>query len=111
MLILNTQAQIEQALAPIMPEIQALVQEAEQYKQQPGMQNPMLEIEQLKGQMRLELEKFKQEAENQRAMLEMQMREKINSDDNQTAMRLAIAESMTGDRYAISTGGGINPGV
>lgn len=111
MLILNTQAQIEQALAPIMPEVQALVQEAEQYKQQPGVQNPMLEIEQLKGQMRLELEKFKQEAENQRATIEMQMREKMNSDDNQTAMRLAIAESMTGDRYAVSTGGGINPGV
>ena len=34
----------------------------------------------------------------------------MNTGDNQTAMQLAQAEIMSGDKVAVSTGTGINPG-
>jgi hypothetical protein len=35
----------------------------------------------------------------------------MNSDDNATAMRLAAAEIASGEKVAVSTGTGINPGT
>jgi hypothetical protein len=35
----------------------------------------------------------------------------MNTADNDTAMRLAAAEIATGEKFAVSTGTGINPGT
>ena len=39
------------------------------------------------------------------------VRERMNTADNDTAMRLAAAEIMSGEKIAVSTGTGINPGT
>jgi hypothetical protein len=63
------------------------------------------------AQERLMSEQARQQAENQRTMLEMEARIAMNDADNNTAMRLAAAEIASGDKVAFSTGSGINPGV
>lgn len=57
----------------------------------------------------LQAQQLKEAAENQRTMAEIASREKMNTDDNDTAKLLAAAEMATGERVAVSTGTGINP--
>ena len=54
---------------------------------------------------------MRQRAENERTMVELDTRERMNTADNDTAMRLAATELATGERFAVSTGTGINPGA
>jgi hypothetical protein len=56
-------------------------------------------------------EQLRQSNENQRTMAELQARTAMNTADNDTAMRLAAAELQTGEKFAVSTGTGINPGT
>lgn len=62
-------------------------------------------------QERMRQEELRQMAENQRTSAEIAARERMNTADNDTAMRLAAAEIATGERIAVSTGTGINPGT
>lgn len=55
-------------------------------------------------------EQMRQMAESQRSAEDNAARERMNTADNDTAMRLAAAEIMTGEKVAVSTGTGINPG-
>jgi len=55
-------------------------------------------------------EQLRQLAESQRLNDELSARIYMNDSDNQTAMRLAAAEIASGDKVAVSTGTGINPG-
>ena len=73
-----------------------LAQEAEKQNQQ---------------QAEFQVEQFKQDAENRRTALEMQIRQDMNTADNETAMKLAAAEIASGEKVAVSTGTGINPGA
>jgi hypothetical protein len=50
-------------------------------------------------------------AENQRTAAEINARVEMNTADNVTAMRLAAAEIASGEKIAVSTGTGINPGT
>ena len=60
---------------------------------------------------RMRQEELRQLAENERTAAEIAARERMNTADNDTAMRLAMAEIATGERIAVSTGTGINPGT
>jgi len=54
---------------------------------------------------------LKEQAENERTKIELQTRYQMNTDDNNTALRLAATELATGEKFAVSTGTGINPGA
>lgn len=60
-------------------------------------------------QAKVAIEQQKQQAEDARTAAELQARMAMNSQDNQTAMALAQAEIISGERFAVSTGTGINP--
>ena len=60
---------------------------------------------------KLQAEQFRQMAESQRTAAEMAGRERMNTADNDTAKLLAAAEMATGEKVAVSTGTGINPGT
>ncbi len=61
------------------------------------------------AQITLQQEQLRQQAENARTAAEIQARIMTNREDNDTAMRLAKAEIESGERFAVSTGTGINP--
>ena len=64
-----------------------------------------------KSQEDLQTEEMRQRAENERTLVELDARERMNTADNDTAMRLAATELATGEKFAVSTGTGINPGA
>ena len=53
---------------------------------------------------------LREQAENERLKVELQTRYQMNTDDNNTALRLAAVELATGEKFAVSTGTGVNPG-
>jgi hypothetical protein len=59
----------------------------------------------------LQKEMLRQTAENERTDAEIRSRVLMNDSDNATAMRLAAAEIASGEKVAVSTGTGINPGA
>jgi hypothetical protein len=59
----------------------------------------------------LQREQMRQAAENERTAASIEADLQMNSDDNATAMRLAAAEIASGEKVAVSTGSGINPGT
>lgn len=65
--------------------------------------------EQQRLQRDADKEQFKQTQENMRTDKELASKEKINEQDNDTAILLAAAEIESGERIAVSNGGGINP--
>lgn len=74
----------------------------EQMRQQHEMRRAALEAQ---------LEAERQAAEDRRAQAEIAARVGMNDSDNRTAMQLAALEIATGERVAVSTGTGINPGT
>ena len=78
-----------------------------QAKQAESAQDIQAEIQKL--QARLEETRMREDREDQRAQMEVAARMKMNSDDNDTAKRLAALEIASGERVAVSTGTGINP--
>jgi len=60
-------------------------------------------------QARLQEAQLREDREDQRKQMELAARLKMNSDDNDTAKRLAALEIASGERVAVSTGTGINP--
>ena len=110
-------AQIQQASIAqrAQAEQQRLAQQA-QIEQQRLAQQAQTEQQKLNDRERERMERMRQEemrqlAENQRTSAEIAARERMNTADNDTAMRLAMAEIATGERIAVSTGTGINPGT
>jgi hypothetical protein len=59
----------------------------------------------------LQREQMRQVAENERTAAEIDAKLTMNDSDNATAMRLAAAEIASGEKVAVSTGTGINPGT
>lgn len=59
----------------------------------------------------MQREQIRQAAENERTAAGIEADLQMNSDDNATAMRLAAAEIASGEKFAVSTGSGINPGT
>jgi hypothetical protein len=81
---------------------QKMQAQAAQDQQQMALEAQKLQIEQ-------QLEQLKQDREDARKSAELNARMTMNAQDNQTAMQLAQAELMSGERIAVSTGTGINP--
>ena len=66
-----------------------------------------LQIQQMQAEY--DREQARIEAENARKYAELAAREKMNTQDNMTAMQLAELEVITGEKFSVSTGTGINP--
>ena len=97
---MQAQAQKDQTAMQI--EGQKMQAEAMQSQAEMQLQAQKLQIEQ-------QLEQMKQDREDARKSAELNARMTMNAQDNQTAMQLAQAEIMSGERIAVSTGTGINP--
>ena len=97
---MQAQAQKDQTAMQI--EGQKMQAEAMQSQAEMQLQAQKLQIEQ-------QLEQMKQDREDARTSAELNARMTMNQQDNQTAMQLAQAEIMSGERIAVSTGTGINP--
>ena len=78
--------------------------------QQAQIEGQKLSENQAERDERLRQEQLRQMSENERTAAEIAARERMNTADNDTAMRLATAEIATGEKFSVSTGGGINPG-
>ena len=85
-------------------QIEGQKMQAEAAKSQAEMQ-----LQAQKLQIEQQLEQMKQDREDARKSAELNARMTMNQQDNQTAMQLAQAEIMSGERIAVSTGTGINP--
>jgi hypothetical protein len=59
--------------------------------------------------LRQQAEDTRQQAEDTRQQAADAVRYQMNTDDNNTALRLAAAEIASGEKVAVSTGTGINP--
>jgi len=87
----------------------AKLQQGTQAKQMDAQASIEEQMRALQAQQ--QLEQFRQMQENQRNTESNQTRAAMNSADNDTAMRLASAEILSGEKTALSTGTGINPGT
>lgn len=96
------QAQQQRDQAQMQLDGQKMQADAMQTQAEMQLQAQKLQIEQQLGQM-------KQDREDARTSAELNARMTMNAQDNQTAMQLAQAEIMSGERIAVSTGTGINP--
>ncbi len=67
------------------------------------------QLEQSKAQAELTREAMRQDREDERTAAEIQAKLAMNEADNQTAMTLAEMEALSGEKFAVSTGTGINP--
>jgi hypothetical protein len=96
------QMQVQKDQTAVQIEGQKMQAEAMQTQAEMQLQAQKLQIEQ-------QLEQMKQDREDARKSAELNARMTMNQQDNQTAMQLAQAEIMSGERIAVSTGTGINP--
>lgn len=87
----------------------AKLQQGTQAKQMDAQASIEEQMRALQAQQ--QLEQFRQMQENQRNTESNQTRAAMNAADNDTAMRLASAEILSGEKIALSTGTGINPGT
>ena len=78
-------------------------------QQDAQMDQAKLQLDAQQEQARIASDQQREQAETQRKMAEMQVRQAMNTQDNLTAMELAKLELETGERFAVSTGTGINP--
>jgi hypothetical protein len=97
-------AQIDAQTAAQRIQLDAQKMQADAMKTQAEMQ-----LEAQKLHIDRQLEQMKQDREDARSSAEINARMTMNQQDNQTAMQLAQAEIIAGERIAVSTGTGINP--
>ena len=96
------QGQMQREQQQMQLEGQKMAAQAQQDQLEAQLTQQKLQIEQ-------QLEQMKQDREDARTAAEVNARLTMNAQDNQTAMQLAQAEIMSGERIAVSTGTGINP--
>jgi hypothetical protein len=120
MQVAQLNAQVQQAVLQQRAQSDAARLQLEQQKaaQKAQLDQASLAIDQAqladKQQSRVEdmqQEMLRQSAETERTQAEISARMQMNSEDNATAMRLAAAEIASGEKVAVSTGTGINPGT
>ena len=91
-------------------------------QQQAALEQQKIELQQQMAQLDMQLEQFKaqqdmvkiamqQDREDERTSAEIQAKLAMNESDNQTALSLAEMEALSGEKFAVSTGTGINPGA
>lgn len=69
-----------------------------------------LQKTQMSDQSALQREGMKQSAEDRRTAQEIAAKQQMNREDNMTALTIAQGEIVSGEKVALSTGTGINPG-
>lgn len=117
MQIAQLNAQMQQQLSAQRMQLeQAKMQQQGQLEQAKLAQQAQMEqadqaARQQADMVRLRQEELRQAQENLRLAEELAVRERMNTADNQTAMRLAMAEIASGEKFAVSTGTGVNPGA
>ena len=102
---LQQRAQVDQARLQFQQADAQQRAQLEQLKLQQAQQ-----AAQQKASQDMQTEMLRQQSDNERIQLETQVRYQMNVDDNNTALRLAAAEIASGEKVAVSTGTGINPG-
>lgn len=108
---LQAQTQRDQAQMQIEGQkMQAQMQlEGQKMQAQVAQDQVEQQLQAQKLQIEQQLEQMRQDREDARKAAELNARMTMNQQDNQTAMQLAQAEIMSGERIAVSTGTGINP--
>lgn len=108
---LQAQAQRDQAqMQADAQKVQGQMQlEGQKMQAQAAQDQVEQQLQAQKLQIEQQLETMRQDREDARKAAELNARMTMNQQDNQTAMQLAQAEIMSGERIAVSTGTGINP--
>ena len=117
MQIAQLNAQVQQSALQQRAQIdQARLQADTQYKQAQLAQDGQfkqadLALKSQQNQADMAKEQLRQQSEDQRTAIDLSIRERMNTADNQTAMDLAQLEISTGEKFQVSTGTGVNPGA
>jgi hypothetical protein len=106
---MNQQTQMEKMKQDAQEAVQRLQLLAQQNEQRAQAEQLRLQDKEADRQARMNQEMIKQQAEDMRTAEEIAARERMNTSDNITALQLAEAEIRTGEKFAVSTGTGINP--
>ena len=102
------QAQLAQASQFKQTDAQLRQAELEQAAQ---LRQAQLMVQEKQAQLDMTKEQMRQQGEDQRTAIDLSIRERMNTADNQTAMDLAQLEIATGEKFQVSTGTGVNPGA
>ena len=117
MQVAQLNAQVQQSALQQRAQIdQARLQADTQFKQAQLAQTAQLKQAELSAkdqqtQADIAKEQMRQQSEDQRTAIDLTIRERMNTADNQTAMDLAQLEISTGEKFQVSTGTGVNPGA
>lgn len=84
--------------------------EQDKLRQKAATDAQKAQLDQAKLQQTGQVEQMRQDNENARTDAQIAADMQMNASDNETAMRIAAAEIESGEKVAVSTGGGINPG-
>lgn len=106
---MTQQTQMERLKQDAQEAVQRLQLLAEQNAQRSQAEQLKLQDKEADRQARMQQEMLRQQAEDIRAAENNAARERMNTSDNITALQLAEAEIRTGEKFAVSTGTGINP--
>jgi hypothetical protein len=106
---MTQQTQMEKMKQDAQEAVQRLQLVAQQNEQRAQAEQLRLQDKEADRQSRMNQEMIKQQAEDMRTAEEIAARERMNTSDNITALQLAEAEIRTGEKFAVSTGTGINP--
>jgi len=110
---MNAQLQKELASQRMQLEQAKMQQQAQAQQMEAAQKDKQAQLaaekEKTDAQVRLQEEQYRQDQENQRKLAELQVRERMNTADNNTAMSIVTAEIESGERSNLQTGTGINP--
>ena len=106
---MTQQTQMERLKQDAQEAVQRLQLLAEQNAQRAQSEQQKLMDKQADRDARMQQEMLRQQAEDMRTAEEIAARERMNTSDNITALQIVEAEIRTGEKFAVSTGTGINP--
>ena len=106
---MTQQTQMERLKQDAQEAAQRLQLLAQQNAQRSQAEQLKLQDKEADRQARMQQEMLRQQAEDMRTAEEIAARERMNTSDNITALQIVEAEIRTGEKFAVSTGTGINP--
>lgn len=111
MAVAQLRAQVDQMAMQMRAQTdQAKLQlDAQKAQQAAQMEQAKLQLDAQKVQQDAALAAMREQSENARTADEIEARVFMNTADNETAKQLAAAEIVSGEKFSVSTGTGINP--
>jgi chaperonin GroES len=85
--------------------------EAQKLQIEQAIQQAELQLRARESELRMVMERERQDAENRRNAAAVLARSQMNTQDNMTALNLAQLEVASDQKFTVSTGTGINPGT